>query len=362
MNKKKILFVTPTLGGGGAERVICNIVNNLDSNEYDIHVFVIAKGEHVYVKNLLDHINIIYGNKENRLRYNIFYILKIIRKVSPDIVFLGAGGLNVLIAPFIRFFKKIKWIARETNTVSKHNTSKIQVFLLKKFYNNFDTIIAQCNDMKDDLIVNFSVDPNIVKVINNPLDCKVISENQKKQSSKAKEYFSNGKVNLVACGRLTEQKGFDLLLSQFSEIPNLGDYHLTIIGRDQDSYSEYLNQIILEKNISKYVSLLPFNENIHAWLSEADIFILSSRYEGFPNILLEALCCGIPALVNNCLGGVSEIINKDNGLIFNFNQEGSFQSKLKEIQPIEFDRDRIKETVAKYDIDIIIPKFHQILQ
>lgn len=362
MSKKKILFITPTLGGGGAERMICTIANNLDRGIYDVNVLVVMAGDHVYAKKIKEHINVIYGNQTTKMRYNLLYIFRVILTLSPDVVFSGAGFLNVLLAPFIPLFRSIRWIARETNTISENTTGKFELFLLRKFYNNFHVIIAQCEEMKADLIDNFAINPNIVKVINNPLEFDKIQCDLSEVSTEARSHFDNGKINLVACGRLAEQKGFDLLLEKFSCLTNLKDYHLTIIGKDQGGYGHVLNTLIREHQLADRVSILPFQSDIHNWIAEADCFILSSRYEGFPNILLEALACGVPALANDCPGGITEIINSDNGMVFDFAVEGSFHQALSEMQSTKFEENKIKESVkSRYDVGIIMSQYKEII-
>ncbi len=351
----------PTLGGGGAERVVCNVANNLDPQKYDVNILLLMQADHVYVPLLASHVNVIYGGLRKQLRYCAFFVLRSIRKEKPDIVFLGSGNLNALISPFISFFKGIKWIARETNTVSVYTPSKIARFFVRKFYNNFHVIIAQCNDMKNDLVNNFQTNPNKIKIINNPVDTGSIAIALQHNSSDAQVHFNNGKINLVACGRLSNQKGFDLLLREFASLSNIEKYHLTIIGRNQDDYLDYLDKIISEQNIQNKVSILPFKNDIHAWLKEADIFVLSSRFEGFPNILLEAIYCGVPVLANHCPGGITEIVTQDNGEVFSFAKEADFEDKLNKIQNTHYTKEKLQDSIKqRYGIEKKMDEYNEV--
>src|SRR5690606_38162394 len=166
--------------------------------------------------------------KISRIRYAIFSVLNLIRKEKPHIVFGGWGEVSAFLSPIIPLFKKTKFVARETNVVSKHVTRK-EIKFFYRFYNHFDKIIAQSDDMQKDLIENWGVQPEKIVKINNPVDVKFI-QNQMKSDEKL---FSDAFKNVVAIGNLSERKGFDLLLNVFAHFKDKA-IKLYILGDGRD--------------------------------------------------------------------------------------------------------------------------------
>ena len=144
----------PDLNQGGAERVITTLCNELDRTKF-CPKLVLFKKEGYYLNHLKDDVEIIELNI-SRIRYSIFKIIPLINKLKPNIVFTGWGEISAFLSPLIPFFSKTKFVTRETNVVSKHVTRK-EILFFYRFYNNFHQIIAQSDDMKNDLIDNFKI-------------------------------------------------------------------------------------------------------------------------------------------------------------------------------------------------------------
>ncbi|WP_319500560.1 glycosyltransferase [uncultured Draconibacterium sp.] len=359
--KQKILFVIPSLAGGGAERVITHLSNHISRDKYIPELLLIYDTEHILLNNLKKDIKITNLCIPTSKKYFFLQTLVAIMRQKPDIVFMGMSGINVLIAPFIPFLKRIKWIARETNTVSIHVQNKRMLFLYRNFYKNYNRIIAQCDDMKLDLVANFNIPDDKIRVINNPIDTEFINH---QLSSKKSVLFPSGRINLLACGRLVPQKGFDLLLRAFAKINERKRFFVTIIGDTQNNgYKSELEGLIQSLGLNDLVNLAGYQSNVYHWYQQADIFVLSSRYEGFPNAVLEALCCGTPVLANRCKGGVDEIIKDgENGYLFDFSQE-NFEEKLKKVLLSDFDREQIRQDAKhRFDVSVIMAKYEEVIE
>jgi len=361
---KRILFVIPTLGSGGAERVITNLVNNISRKKFQPEVLVVKKGRHDYLEAIKEDVKIFHLDYEGRIRYSIIKVLREVNKISPDTVFMGMGDLNVLISVFLPFNRKFKWIARETNMVSVRASGKFTLFLYRKFYKNYDKIIAQCKDMQQDLLSLLKIPADKVEVINNPIDTNYIDSRLYNESNVIKK--DSRLKYIVACGRLTYQKGFDMLIDQFSKLDNVDRFNLIIIGEsnslDRNNNEYLLKNKVKELGLDNLITFIPFQENIYRWLYEADIFVLSSRFEGFPNVLLEAIYCGTPALANDCKGGIREIIiDSVNGFVFNF-EKNEFEKKLEKLMTLQWNRKEISNTIRnRYNVDIILEKYNRVL-
>ncbi|MFL1604302.1 glycosyltransferase [Riemerella anatipestifer] len=356
MKKKEIIFILPDMEMGGAERIVTTIANHLPREKFTPKIMLLRK-EGGYLDFLKKDIDII-DLKTPRIRHSLKPILREIWRRKPDIVFSGFGEVNAYLSIFTRLFPKVKFIARETNVVSKHVTRK-EIKFFYKFYNNFHTIIAQSDDMAEDLIKNFNIKPNKITKINNPVDFEFID--QQLSISEKPNLFSNEMKNVVAIGNLSERKGFDNLLKVFSFLKN-EPIKLHILGDGKDK--ELLHQMKEELGLSNVI-FHGKQKNPYQFLKYADLFILSSRYEGFPNVLLESGACGTYALANNCPGGINEIIKYGvNGEVANIENHKEFSEKIKSIllsqgnYPKENIRDHIYSLFSK---DVILEQYVNLL-
>lgn len=354
MQRKKIYFILPGLTFGGAERVIFTILNHLDYSKFQPKLILFSKvgfptselNKEVEVQEL----------GIERIRYSLFKILPIIKKEKPDFVFSGWGEISAYLSLFIKLFPKTQFIARETNVVSQHVTRK-EILFFYKFYNNFHHIICQSDDMMKDLITNFKVKASKITKINNPVDVEFI-DNILTHSSKPNA-FSGEYKNVVAIGNLSSRKGFDNLLKVFSHLKNEKiKLHILGDGRDKALLHQMKEELGLE-----HVIFHGQQKNPYQFLKYADLFILSSRYEGFPNVLLEAGVCGTYALANNCPGGINEIvIEGENGTISSIEEYEDFALKIKELIHHSYDRNTVRDAIVRrYSLDIILKKYNEIL-
>ena len=356
---KQLYLVIPTIRqGGGAAKVFLNLINNLSRNFFYI-TLVVNKMENYNMPILPNDIKIIDLNVAQS-RYAIFKLIKLIVKDKPDIVFSTMGYMNLLIAIVRPLLPKyIRFVARETNTVSIKNKfqphPKLFDWLYTKFYKNLDTIIAQSEYMKNDLIKNYNIKEANIKVINNPVD---ISSINKKLMSKL-DCYQNNKINLLAVGRFNSQKGYDSLIYAFSKLSE--KYILNIIGDGKEK--ENIKLLAKEINIIKRVNFLGFQDNPYAFMKQADLFILSSRYEGFPNVVLEANACGTPVVAFDCPGGTKEIIvDGFNGLMAKCQNIDDLAQKIEEAISAEFDQVEIIENIkTKYGLQNIIKQYENSL-
>jgi glycosyltransferase involved in cell wall biosynthesis len=354
--KKKIsvIFILPDLETGGAERIVTTIANHLSRDKFEPKILLLRK-EGGYLNLLKDDVEII-DIKTERIRHSLKPILKEIYRRKPDIVFSGFGEVNAYMSLFIKLFPQVKFIARETNVVSQHVTKK-EIKFFYTFYNNYHQIIAQSDDMMNDLINNFKVSRSKIIKINNPVDFDFI--NEKLLNSNKPESFKYNYKNVVAIGNLSARKGFDNLLKVFSRLKNENIIlHILGDGKDREILHQMKDFLGL-KNIFFHGR----QENPYQFLKYADLFILSSRYEGFPNVLLEAGACGTYSLANNCPGGINEIIQNDiNGEIGNIDNHEDFAQKIRLILQQNYDKEWIINSIkSRFSKEIILDNYEKVL-
>lgn len=352
-----IFIIIPSLEGGGSERVISNVVKYLDEEKFKI-TLVLGCKKGKYVEEIPKLVNII-DFKKDRVRYAIFPIIKLIRHHKPDIVLSTLGHLNLLIAFFRPILpKRTKFIARESNTISLRNKDerypKLFDFLFKTVYKNFDLVICQAKSMKKDLIINYNFPEQKLKIINNPVDFDKIEYLSAKDTGVS--YLPKDKYNLLVIGRLTHQKRMDHAIKVMSCMPD--NFHLTIAGEGE--LKEYLEELVVNLNLKDKVTFKGFVKNPYVLLKEANLVLSTSRYEGFPNVVLEANACGKPVLAYKYIGGIDEIIENDvNGeLIEDGNLKLLSEALIKIFQSNNYNDEIIRNlTKQKYNVKHIVAKY-----
>lgn len=355
MKKTSIIFILPDLERGGAERIVTTIANHLPREKFKISILLLRK-EGGYLELLKEDIEII-DIKTPRIRYSLIPILKEIKKRKPDIVFSGFGEVNAYLSLCIRFFPHTKFIARETNVVSQHVT-RPEIRFLYKFYNHYDTIICQSDDMQHDLIENFKIRREKTVKINNPVDFDFIDE--KLAISQIPESFENEAFkNVVAIGNLSARKGFDNLLKVFAHLKN-EKIKLHILGDGRDK--QLLHQMKQDWGLENVI-FHGQQKNPYQFLKFADLFILSSRYEGFPNVLLEAGACGVYSLANDCKGGIKEIIQSQiNGEIADIENHTAFSEKILDVLKRPYDKEVIRQSIkSRFSKELILATYEELL-
>lgn len=354
------MFVLPSMRGGGSERVISILLKYLDREKFDLSLVLLQK-EGKYLADIPEDVKL-YDLKSSKVRYSVFKLISLIRTTRPDIVFSTLGHMNLMLSllrPWLS--KKITFIARESNTVSIKNKysshPKIFDFLYKNFYDNFDLIVCQSLYMKNDLIKNYNVSYDKIHVINNPVEIEKINSMVNTDDMNP---FSKQKMNLLSVGRLNRQKGYDLLIQALAKLEHI-DFKMTILGEGPEK--EKLQNMVNDYGLEKKIHFAGFKTNPYSYMKNADIFILSSRFEGFPNVVLETNACGTPVVAFNCPGGTNEIIqNGLNGFLCECENIESLAATIEKAAKYHFDKNAIISYIKQtYDVDIIIKQYEEVL-
>jgi len=358
---QRLVGVIHQLTMGGAERMMVQILNHFVSTGIEVHL-ILFKNIGLHKESLNPQI-IIHDLNSASVTKGMGKCLWKIYKLQPNVLFSGIGHVNISLAPFIPFMKmllpKSRWISRETNIVSlkikKEKYPKVFNFLYKTVYQNYDVVIAQSKDMQNDLKINYPKAEKKSLVINNPVNIENIHALALKEISFS---FSEEYIYLLTVGELRKTKRQDLLLEAFSKLPL--NYRLIIIGTGKEE--QQLKELSSHLNIATRVYFEGYQHNPFSYMAQADLFLLTSEHEGFPNVLLEANSLGTPVVAFNCQGGISEIIEEGtNGFFVPFGDVDALAVMIENAMKKNLEKESVIHSIKKrYSHDIILKKYEKV--
>lgn len=310
-SKVKIAFMIPNLLGGGAERVVSELLQNL-SESFEKYLILFEKRLAYPVKENVTVIDLNIPASRNPLKKIVNLILraskipKIRKEKCLDVVlsFLGSANFPNLLS----CSPNASTIVSVRSTLSKKQStySKFSNLVVKKLYKRADKIIAVSYGVKRDLIGNFKIDSEKIEVIQNPCDVRKIQPLSKEPLGQYGNLMV-GKPTIVNMGGLRKPKGQWHLLRAFKKAKReVGGLTLLILGTGV--LEDYLKKLAQATGYSKDIHFLGFQENPFKFMAKANAFVLPSLWEGFPNALVEAMACGTPVIATDCDSGPREVL------------------------------------------------------
>lgn len=324
IQKKKIAVLITALQGGGAERVLSSLLNGLEQ-EFDFHLVLLHNS--IYYK-LPDNQKIFYLNSSPDPERGIMKILSLPRYAWMYMKFCKKHDIKTSISFLSRshyvncmsksFGNRAKIIVSERTYVTGYfnslgrSSARIQRMLLNNLYPKADLIIPNSHVSALDLKENFHINKNI-KVIQNPVNIPDVQNFAQDPVDYAHEDFT-----FIHVAAFRPEKNYELLLDAFKLLDNLS-CRLLLMGSGK--LEPNIRNKIKGTDLEKRVVIIGRDINPYKHLSKADCFVLSSDFEGFPNVILEALACGLPVISTDCKSGPREILAPDTNIRFNVTNE-----------------------------------------
>lgn len=328
--KTKILFVRPTLGMGGADRVTLNILKSFDRDTYECDLFLNLK-EGEFINDLPDDVSIFTANSHNVLLM-LFPLLKQISRGNYDYVYSTSGGTNVAVVLAGMLSRSgFKSVISFRSSVIQKDKGKLKALAWKKLRQStlrktdFCTVVAR--ELERDVASTYKISEKRIFTVNNPLVNKDLHD---RKSEPLGEEFESDRPSILAVGRLIKVKNYDLLINSFADIADNTKAILYILG--EGSERPHLEDLIQQSGLTSRVKLLGFDKNPFKWMSKVDLFVLSSNNEGMPGVLVQALACGACCISTDCKTGPKELIEDGhNGFLVEVGDRKALSSKMQQL-------------------------------
>jgi len=333
-----VAFFLPSLEPGGTERNVVNLANNINKQNYVLSL-VLGKSEGDFIKKLNKDISIISLDATSSLKL-FFKLIKYFKENNPDIFVSAFSRVNIIcIVSRIFSGSKTKIIATEhavfsflpviAKTSGRRFFARFFLpFMAKIIYPKADAIICVSRGIADDLL-KITHCSKIIKTVYNPVISESICELTKEPVSHS--WFLDQKIPLIiAVGRLVKCKDYPTLLNALSLVIKERPAKLAILGRGPEEIK--LKKLVYDLGLFKNVDFLGFQDNPFKYMSKATVFALSSLQEGFGNVIIEAMACGVPVVSTDCPVGPGEII--ENGKSGMLTPVGDYKALAKAILEI----------------------------
>lgn len=309
MKKSHITIFIPSLEGGGAERVMITLANTFATKGFRVDL-VLARKEGVYITEVAPNVQIIdLGAK--RILTSIIPLVAYLRHAQPDVMLSALHHANIIsiLARKISLVKFRLVVSERNSLVSLHSNWKGSFFriIMGVLYPHADAVIAVSQEGAKELINEFDLMHEKVFAIPNPVDIEHIKALATEPLNHP-WYEPGAPPVIIGVGRLAPQKDFSTLIKAFALLHRSHESaRLVILG--EGPLRGELEALINSEGLNDVVFMPGFEKNPFKWIARSRLFVLSSCFEGFPNVLVQAMACGTPIVSTDCPTGPSEILD-----------------------------------------------------
>jgi glycosyltransferase involved in cell wall biosynthesis len=311
---RKVFFLIPSLTGGGAERVMLHLLKHLDRSKY-CPVLLLFKRKGEFMQELPDNIEVrILREGEGRYIGSVqmvYALSRLIRQENPSLLlsFTWYANAIALIATKL-ISRSVRLIVSERTSLVTYGpriNNLLRITVIRFLYPLADMVITPSRGIADELVCSGYLSSDTLTVIPNPIDLKALQELSRHEVEHP--WFSSDTPIIIGVGRMSKEKGFDLLIRAISLLVRKGtSCRLILLGDGEER--PFLESLTKELGITMSVFFLGFQQNPFKYISRSTVFVLPSLQEGFPNALLEALALGIPSVATRCSNGPEEILDE----------------------------------------------------
>jgi len=353
------IFLT-SMRVGGAQRIALNLCTGLSKKGYDVDLLLVeAHGD--LLEELPGEVSVV-NLDGSRVATSVVALRQYLRERTPDVLY--SMMIEVNIAAVVAH----QLAGTDTRLViSEHNTPTVSAEGLKDqltlhlaalTYPRADHVVTVSEGVRNDLLDVVNVPEKDITVIHNPIDVERI----RKQATEPVEnkWFTDPSISVVmSAGRHAPQKGFDTLIRAFSHLED-SNARLVLLGEGNET--ESLRTLAMELGIEYQVDFPGFVDNPFKYMAGADVFVLSSWYEGFGNVLIEAMASGCPVVSTDCPSGPSEILEGGTyGPLVPVKDATALSQAIEGVLVDPIDDSVLASRANDFSIDAVIEKYEAVL-
>lgn len=308
----RVLLAIPSYRGGGAERVVTTLARRLSHERVEAHL-VVAQDDGPLGQTLPESVTR-HSLSCTRISQATFPLLRLIRQLRPNVVLTAASHLNALAGMLQPAFPRgTKLIVRETGvletSLATWRMGRIFQPAVALAYRQADRVIGQSSFALQEIHSRFGVPSQRLVQIANPVEVDSLTPQIRSQTDSPFGRLPG--PHLLCVGRLGLEKGFDRAIRALPDLlRSRPTAQLWIVGEGSERAN--LQQLAVDLGVGASVHLPGFQPDVARWMAHADLFVLSSRSESLPNVLLEAVACSCPIVALEQIGGTREILDQLN--------------------------------------------------
>tara|TARA_B110000967_G_C18888987_1_gene566006 strand:- start:1078 stop:2184 length:1107 start_codon:yes stop_codon:yes gene_type:complete len=361
-NQKKLIVFMPSMEGGGVEKNIIILSNYLRNHIDKITLITFDNKFNKFFDKKIKILNSKKNLKKNYSKYYKYFIClkllcqEVIKFRNSSVISFQANVYCIILSKIVNF----DLIIRSNSSPTGWTKNKLKNFIFKKFFQIPKFIIVNSNDFKKELNKRFNVSS---KIIYNPLNKNEIMQKSKEKVS-VKIFQGKKTLKLINVARFTDQKDHLTLLNAFKHIPKEINARLLLMGYGNNK--KLILDFIKDNSLINVIKVIDYQNNPYKYIAKADFFILSSIYEGLPNVLLEAMTLKKLIISSNCPTGPKEILkNGKYGFLFKVGdhkdllQKIIWCSKNKKINKIKIKKGH--ESLERFDYNLNCNKYLKLI-
>lgn len=366
----KICFIIPSLSGGGAERVAVTVLSALDGSRHERLLYLFSGADGVYFERIAPGIRVVIAERRSWAG-RLWELASFLRASRPDIVmpflsyFITAVAVRLAGVPSRVVFNQgtptTEFLNDPDFAWRKPGRRRAFAALTRFFYRRADAVVVTSEGLADDLVANYQVPRAKIRVLHNPVDLDAIT-------AAAATPAEDGDLPrdhpvVAAAGRLAGVKNYPLLIDALAALSSGTPVHAWILGDGAER--RRLEKHVEERGLGSRVRFLGFQPNPWQFIARADVFVLTSTYEGFGNVLIEAMACGTPVVATRSPGTVEIIDDGTNGLLVDHEPRAvaGAIAKLIADRPL---RDRLvshaRDSVRQYALPVVAARYDRLFQ
>ena len=365
----KICFVIPTLTGGGAERVAVTVLSAMDQQRYDRTLYVFSAEDGVYFDRIAPGVRVIVATQRAWLP-RLWELAAFLRSSRPDIVM-----------PFLSYFitaTAVRLAGVRARVIFNQGTPttgflddpdfawgsgwrrRLFALVTRMFYARADAVVVTSRGVADDLMTRYHVPAARIRVLHNPVDLDTIERLAAEPIDGA---LADDRPVLAAAGRLAGVKNYPLMLSAIERLVARVPAYLWVLGDGPERAR--LEIVARDRGLEKRVRFLGFQPNPFCFIAKADVFVLTSAYEGFGNVLIEAMACGTAVVATRSPGTVEIIDHGTNGLLVDADPD-AIATAIIDLLASPSRRDALvaaaRTSVTQYALPAVATKYDRLFQ